>query len=204
MGLFDTVSVNDARFACTEGHGLDTFQTKDLGATGGDVRITGDLLEFEPAGNAPDHEGRAPLLQLVPSITIYTTCRECPAYVDDGTWNVIARWVELEIELGALVTEPGVITVWNDDGPVFQSQGVYWRAHGGTWYQSSVPSGGWTPGSNTPAWVWRIGRRIDAIRSIGPSLADYLADTRETSPHCEGPMSWNQAVERMLERRGQR
>ena len=41
MGLFDTVTVRDPRFVCSEGHDLsdEEFQTKDLGCTMGSATI---------------------------------------------------------------------------------------------------------------------------------------------------------------------
>jgi hypothetical protein len=96
MGLFDYVHVHDARFVCSEGHDLrgEEFQTKDLGCTMGDSAIGADgVLDFRDGGY-----GDPPKMPLNETIATYCTCRKCPAFVQDGTSNLIAMGVDFEVK----------------------------------------------------------------------------------------------------------
>jgi hypothetical protein len=97
MGDYDNIRVVGEWCRCSEGHDLrgELLQTKDLGCTMGDW-IIDDHLHGEP-GQWGD-----PVEQPVTgTLSAYTFCRECPAFVQLGTWNILSPWVEFELELDA-------------------------------------------------------------------------------------------------------
>lgn len=94
MGCFDYVSVSDPQFKCSEGHDLSgsEFQTKDLGETMGDSSIDDGVLTYQP-GRWGDPEPNP----FTGTIEIYTSCQQCPAFVQNKTWNEVATWVEFSV-----------------------------------------------------------------------------------------------------------
>ena len=95
MGFFDYVHVSDDRFVCSEGHPLsgEEFQSKDFGCVMGSVGITDGVLSFhagcideEPSPDSNEAE-------------VYCDCKQCPAFVQDGTGNLVACWVEFRIKI---------------------------------------------------------------------------------------------------------
>lgn len=97
MGLFDRLTCQDPRFVCSEGHhlGAEEFQTKDLGCTMGHATIdVADLFVFEPAMWGEPEVGTM--------IAIYADCTQCPAFVQAGTGNLCAAWVEFAVELAEI------------------------------------------------------------------------------------------------------
>jgi hypothetical protein len=50
---------------------------------------------------------------------------------------------------------PGVQVIANYGEPIFYSDGLYWRYHGGVWYRSSYYTGGWVY-ARPPVAVMRI------------------------------------------------
>lgn len=88
MGLFDTVYVADYRFRCSEGHwlGAEEFQTKDLGE-GMETYVIGDD-RIDPL---PDYVWGTRVVR------IYCACRQCPAFVQSDTFNVVDCWVEFDV-----------------------------------------------------------------------------------------------------------
>ena len=104
MGFYDTVHVTSPLFVCSEGHDMrgEQFQTKDLGETMGHATI-GTKLELDLG------DWNAPVASLFTgTIDIYTSCRQCPAFVQAKTWNVLDAWVEFEVTIAADV----VTNVW--------------------------------------------------------------------------------------------
>ena len=97
MGMYDTVIVGDG-FFCSAGHDLSNqdFQTKDLGETMGTWHL-GKYLSGTPGGygDPVDEKGFTGL------ISIYTSCTDCPAFVQGSTFNVIDHSVEFEVQLVA-------------------------------------------------------------------------------------------------------
>lgn len=95
MGLFDYVSVSDARFVCSEGHDLSgcEFQSKDFGETMGTVVIDADgRIDFiEGYCGKPEPDST--------TAEIYCDCQRCPAFVQDGTGNLCPCPVEFRITI---------------------------------------------------------------------------------------------------------
>jgi hypothetical protein len=61
---------------------------------------------------------------------------------------------EVVVEEPDLVeVEPGIRVVYDYDEPVFFSDGFYWRLSGGTWYRSSVHTGGWIVYNDVPSRI---------------------------------------------------
>ena len=97
MGLYDLITVCADWCRCSEGHDLrsELLQTKGLGSTMGNWVLAEDLRgEFGAYGKAID-------MPLTETITVYTFCPDCPAFVQLGTWNVMQAWVEFEVDLDA-------------------------------------------------------------------------------------------------------
>ena len=113
MGLFDRLTCADQRFVCSEGHHLGhaEFQTKDLGCTMGHATIDeAGAFVYQPGGwGDPD-----PVLGMAPwpTIAIYCDCRQCPAFVQPGTGNLIDMWVQFDVKLADLAVKdnPDVYT----------------------------------------------------------------------------------------------
>ena len=97
MGMFDTVTVSDRRFCCSEGHDLssETFQTKDLGECMLDWRITSGVLV--PPDESEKGWGILPPLPFSGAIHIYTDCSECPAFVQAKTMNMCGCSVAFDV-----------------------------------------------------------------------------------------------------------
>lgn len=103
MGLYDYVKCDDPRFICSEGHDLchEQFQTKDLGCTMGESTICDGRLTIDDGG-----WGESPTMPFSGVIELYCDCKQCPAFVQDGTFNLISTWVEFSATVEAdLVTE---------------------------------------------------------------------------------------------------
>jgi hypothetical protein len=101
MGLYDLVTVSASWCQCSEGHDLcdEPLQTKDLGETMGAW-----FLDEELRGE-PGNYGAAVVMPLSGTVSLYTFCRKCPSFVQTGTWNVLAVWVEFTVDLdGGYVT----------------------------------------------------------------------------------------------------
>lgn len=99
MGLFDSVMCLSPEFMCSEGHSLndEVFQTKDLGQTMGEAVIAQDgRFTFTPDLLFSDGTASAPITD---TISVYSTCRKCPVFVQANTFNLVACWVEFEIEI---------------------------------------------------------------------------------------------------------
>jgi len=98
MGDHDSVTSDDPRFRCSEGHDLtqELFQTKDLGCTMGTSSIAAGRLKVD-SGNW----GEPPALPFSGCIRVYRDCRRCPAFVQAGTFNVVATFVEFEVTIVA-------------------------------------------------------------------------------------------------------
>lgn len=98
MGLYDVVRCHGDVFRCSEGHDLSEaeFQTKDLGQTMGEWSLggVGDRLE-----GTPGEWNSGPRRPFLGRMSVYTNCRKCPAFVQDRTANLVACWVEFEVEL---------------------------------------------------------------------------------------------------------
>ena len=95
MGLYDTLTVSNEAFKCSEGHDLSDaeYQTKDLGRTMGYWHIS-DVLTGEPG------EYGDPLPKPVSGVLeIYCTCKECPAFVQAGTGNLVDCGVTFAVEV---------------------------------------------------------------------------------------------------------
>lgn len=107
MGLYDDLTCEDPRFVCSEGHSLASaeFQTKDLGCTMGHATIDASGEFFYRPGEWGDPE-------VGTMIEIYTDCRQCPAFVQADTGNLIDVWVQFDIELADLAekSNPDVYT----------------------------------------------------------------------------------------------
>jgi len=102
MGLFDTVTVRDARFVCSEGHDLsgEEFQTKDLGCTMGSAAI--DTVSAPDTKHLTLYGGgwnRPPRLPFLGRIHVYCSCSSCPAFVQAGTGNLCPTNVTFEVEV---------------------------------------------------------------------------------------------------------
>lgn len=94
MGLFDYVTVRDPRFVCSRGHDLsaEEFQSKDFGCTMGRVLIEDGLLSSHAVYfGEPGADGS--------KVEVYCTCRQCPAFVQFGTGNLVGCDVTFEVEL---------------------------------------------------------------------------------------------------------
>lgn len=94
MGMFDYVSVSGPEFVCSEGHDLsdEEFQSKDFGCEMGQVRIECGRVSCRAAClGTPSAESD--------QVEVYGTCRRCPAFVQRGTGNLIACWVEFAVKL---------------------------------------------------------------------------------------------------------
>ena len=94
MGLFDYVTVNDPRFVCSNGHdlGAEEFQSKDFGCEMGRVLIENwHLSSHAVCLGTPEADGS--------KVEVYCICRQCPAFVQFGTGNLVACEVAFEIEL---------------------------------------------------------------------------------------------------------
>jgi hypothetical protein len=94
MGLFDYVTVNDPCFVCSNGHDLsaEEFQSKDFGCTMGRVVIENERVSSHDGYfGKPEADSK--------TVEIYCTCRQCPAFVQFGTGNLIGCDVTFEIEL---------------------------------------------------------------------------------------------------------
>jgi hypothetical protein len=93
MGLFDYIAINDVRFTCSEGHSLKgmEFQSKDFGCVMGRVEIIDGGLTMHAGsfGKAPSPDYN--------EVEIYGDCTLCPAFVQDGTGNLIGCWVEFSV-----------------------------------------------------------------------------------------------------------
>jgi len=57
------------------------------------------------------------------------------------------------VEVDLVEVEPGIQVVYDYDEPVFFNDGFYWRFYGGTWYRSSVHTGGWVVYNDPPARI---------------------------------------------------
>lgn len=100
MGLFDYVMILDSRFVCSEGHELlhTRWQTKDLGCVMATALIKdGQLLLTQGFLGTQEPDGS--------TINVYTSCPDCPAFVQTPTRNVVDCWVEFEIDLAPLHTD---------------------------------------------------------------------------------------------------
>ena len=95
MGLYDDVSCYREDCKCSEGHDLSgsDFQTKDLGCGMGAF-----VIEETLTGTPGDYgdEIKRPFLGRV---SFYTTCKECPAFVQARTYNLVGMWVTFEAEI---------------------------------------------------------------------------------------------------------
>jgi hypothetical protein len=56
-----------------------------------------------------------------------------------------------------VAVSPGVMVIADYDEPIFYSDGLYWRYHGGGWYRSAYYRGGWVY-ARPPAPILRIDR----------------------------------------------
>ncbi len=94
MGLFDEVLCDDPRICCSEGHDLrlELLQTKDLGESMGRWTIYEGKLDGEGGGYGSVER---PFLG---RIRIYTSCRQCPAFVQAGTSNLCDCPVAFSVE----------------------------------------------------------------------------------------------------------
>lgn len=110
MGFYDTVTVCDPRFVCSEGHDLcqEEFQTKDLGGTMGTARIEPALDGAHGIGSVGSKMrltvesgewGESPRLPFLGILLVYCHCTKCPAFVQAGTGNLAAVSVEFEVEV---------------------------------------------------------------------------------------------------------
>ncbi len=95
MGLYDTLTVSNEAFKCSEGHDLSEaeFQTKDLGQTMGYWQIS-DVLTGEPGG-----WGRPLPKPISGVLEIYCACIACPAFVQAGTGNLVDCAVTFAVEI---------------------------------------------------------------------------------------------------------
>lgn len=105
MGMFDYVSVNDARFVCSEGHPMSDassvygkFQTKDFECTLGEIVIAGGRVSFEEGPVGWPHEGI-----YHGTFRCYAACVQCPGFVQLPTGNLIDLLVEFEVEVAGNV-----------------------------------------------------------------------------------------------------
>lgn len=120
MGLFDYVTVSDPRFICSNGHDLsaEEFQSKDFGCKMGRVAIENGRISSH-AGYFGEPEADSN------KVEIYCTCRQCPAFVQFGTGNLIGCDVSFEIELDGAMIKSIVCTSpatndWLRDEPLEQ------------------------------------------------------------------------------------
>lgn len=95
MGLFDRVTVERPEFVCSEGHPLhgELFQTKGLGCTMGHWTL-GETLSGEDGGY-----GEKPRRPFLGTISVYASCRQCPAFVQARTGNFCDCPVEFDVEI---------------------------------------------------------------------------------------------------------
>lgn len=96
MGLFEWVFVDDERFVCSERHALSgsEFQSKDFGCRMGYVNIDHGVMTLTDGGcslGTPEPDA--------PTVLVYTSCRQCPAFVQRGTGNLVDCSVEFELIL---------------------------------------------------------------------------------------------------------
>lgn len=164
MGLYDCLTCNDPRFVCSEGHhlGAEEFQTKDLGCTmgHGEIDATG-TFSFLPGGWGDAEVGT--------TINIYTSCRQCPAFVQAGTGNLIEMWVEFAVDLVA----PAALN-------------------------SAAHEGRIAPGSDPLNARTRFGALVVDVRRTSQPTAEQIA-TMPNEPYMEdaaGPMPWPEALAR--------
>jgi hypothetical protein len=97
MGLYDTITVSGEWCRCSEGHDLrgEPLQTKDLGST------MGDWLVAEELSGEPGPYGVPVTQPVTGTLSAYTFCRDCPAFLQLETWNILQAWVEFELNLDA-------------------------------------------------------------------------------------------------------
>lgn len=96
MGLYDSVRLRGPKFVCSEGHDLsaEEFQTKDLGQTMGEWEIGERLV-----GEFGDYRRDAPSLPFSGQLDAYASCRQCPAFVQPVTGNMLDCWVEFRLSI---------------------------------------------------------------------------------------------------------
>ena len=96
MGLFDEVRLLRKEAVCSQGHDLTgtVFQTKDLGQTMGQFTISTTISGKDGGYGYLDKS--KPFLG---RICIYGSCEECPALIQDKTFNLIPTCVEFEIDI---------------------------------------------------------------------------------------------------------
>lgn len=118
MGLFDNVTVRDPRFVCSNGHDLsgEEFQSKDFGCQMGQIAIEDGRISAR-AGFLGNPEADSD------TVDIYGTCRQCPAFVQFGTGNLVGCDVSFEIKLDgdvikAIVRTSPATNDWLRDEPL--------------------------------------------------------------------------------------
>lgn len=95
MGLFDYVYCDHPAFVCSEGHDLRDreFQTKDLGCTMGSAEI-GRRISIRDGG-----WGDTQPSPFSGTIKVYTSCHECPVFVQNETFNLHPVSVAFTVEI---------------------------------------------------------------------------------------------------------
>jgi hypothetical protein len=93
----------------------------------------------------------------------------------------------------------GVQVIADYDEPVFYSDNFYWRFYGGTWYRSTVYTGGWTVYRDVPYSVRRIDRPYAYVRyrpsgyvprsQRGPYVRDHRRGGYDGSPGYRQPVA---------------
>ena len=83
---------------------------------------------------------------------------EATAVAPDPAADVQVEATVEEPELVEVDSAPGVQVVYDTDVPVFYTDNFYWRFDGGTWYRSSVHTGGWAVYNDPPERIRHINR----------------------------------------------
>lgn len=85
--MFDRIKIYDDGYRCSEGHDLrgEEFQTKGLDCDLSDFAISRGRLQGK--------------LAFTGELFIYTSCSQCPAFVQPESAVVVECWVEFKIDL---------------------------------------------------------------------------------------------------------